>query len=531
MLGGKARVGLIATSPFDRIRIEFGGLVATISVYAPVIERFCNTSPTLACNTPTSLTAPGHSVFIDPNRTGITTNVACLGCTITDPDNIIDGDQTNSASIALTAGVSTTASVAVKNAFITYPASTSSTFVGFDISSTALVDVGVFDRITVSTYISGNANPVQSVSGANLVSTNSSLLSGTGRRTVGFLATQNFDEVRLTITKAAGVSLATINVYGVVLTKFCAGPSVACSDNTIPKNTLTPLTNPTHAVYVDGNNTGFPGAACVACAINNSENVIDADASNFATVVLTAGVSTSATFAVANAVDTYPVNSFAGFDIQTSSVLSANVVGSAVISLYNNGALVQTGSGSAIVVGATTNILNGTTRQVVGIVATVPYDEVKITFPSLVGASLGTINIYSAIFEKTCAATIVCNTSYNLSNPTFPVVIDAARTGVTGLVSAATTIQNPWNVVSADATDFARINNTASIGTNASIAVLDPISTYPTGTFAGFTVKRALGLVTADLLGALTISTYNDGVLQETRTGNGSLLDLSLIHI
>lgn len=239
-------------------------------------------------------------------------------------------------------------------------------------------------------------------------------------------------------------------------------------------------------------------------------------------------MSTSATFAVANAVDTYPVNSFAGFDIQTSSVVSANVVGSAIISLYNNGALVQTGSGSAIVVGATTALLNGVTRQVVGIVATVPYDEVKITFPSLVGADLGTINIYSAIFEKTCAATIVCNTSYNLSNPTFPVVIDAARTGVTGLVSAATTIRDPWNVVSADATDFARITNTASVGTNASIAVLDPISTYPTGTFAGFTVQKVSGLVTADLLGALTVSTYNNGVLQESRTGNGNLLDLSI---
>ena len=526
VLSGISRVGFYtaADKPFDRIRITFTALGAgSVSVYYAVVEKFCNTSPALVCNTPTSLTAPTNSVFVDPALTGIS-GVVCALCGITNPDNVIDANTANSASIVLTAGLAVSGSIAVKNQYITYPANT---FIGFDISRPLLAGIGVFDGLTISTYITGNANPVQTFSGTSLLSANSSILSGAGRRTVGFLATQPFDEVRITVSQAGGVTLGATNVYGVVAESFCAGPSLLCSDNTIPANTLTPLTNPTHPVYVDGANTGVDGLACVGCSINNSQNVVDANLTNFATVVLTAGVATNATFAVANALDTYPVNSFAGFDIEASTLLSAAVLSTATITLYNNGSAVQTGTGNALIVGATTNLLNGRSRQIVGIVATAAYDEVKISFNQLVGADLGTINIYSAIFEKTCAKAIACNTSYILNNPDFPVVIDAARTGVTGAVAAATTIQDPWNVVSASKTDFARITNTASVATNASIAVLDPIDTYPVGTFAGFTVKKVSGIVAVDLFSRLTVTTYLDGVQQESRSA-GSLLDLSI---
>lgn len=524
LLGGRAKIGLIATGSFDRVRINYGGIVGTISVYAPLIERFCDSAPALACNTLTTLTSPNVPVYVNPDNTGFG-GLVNLG-SITNVDNAVSADLTDYASVNLTAGVGSTATFSIKNALNEYAGGS---FAGIDVSSAALLDLGVLSGISISTF--NNGTLAQTVSGASLLSANTSITSGLGRRVIGFLtaADKPFDEIRLTVTKLVAAGVEETRVYGFAAEKFCAGPSVACADNTLPRNTLTPLVAPQSPVYVDGNNTGFPGAACVACGISDANNVIDTDATNFATVVLTAGVSTSATFAVANALDTYPVNSFAGFDIQTNSIVSAAVLGSATISLYNNGALVQTGTGNAIIVGATTALLNGVTRQTVGIVASVPYDEVKITIPSLVGVNLGTINIYSAIFEKTCAATIVCNTAYNLSSPTFPVVINAARTGVTGAVAAATTIQDPWNAVSASTTDFTRITNTASVATNASISVLDPISTYPTGTFAGFSVRKVSGLVNADLFAALSVSTYNDGVLQETRTGNGNLLDLSII--
>ncbi|WP_080058858.1 beta strand repeat-containing protein [Spirosoma aerolatum] len=532
LVSGAYEVGFHTTLDFNQIAISFTNpltVATSYRVYYALMRRYASASTTLACNTPSSLTAPGNSIYIS-DRTGIVTDLACALCAISNADNIIDGNTSNVASISLTAAVATTATIGVKNPFTAYTASTSAPkFVGFDISSTDLVDLGLLDRITISTYKTGTATPIQSVSGTSLISANSSLLSGTstGRRTLGFLATADFDEIVLTVTKAVGVSVARINVYGVTVTSFCDGPSLDCADNTIPKNTITPLVYPTNPVYVDGKNTGITGTACALCYISNSENVIDNDPSNFASLSLTAGVSTTLSFAVANALQTYPVNSFAGFDIETRSLLSANVLSIATITLYNDGSPVQTIAGNALIVGATTSLLNGRSRQYVGVVATAQYDEVKISFPSVVGVDLGVINIYSAVFEKTCSAAISCNTTYNLSNPTFPVVIDYERTGVTGAVDAAVTVADAWNVVSSSTTDYATITNTAGVAVTASIGVLNPIDTYPAGTFAGFTIRKISGLVTANLLAKLTITTYQNGSPVQSRTAS-DLLDLSI---
>lgn len=516
LLSGVARAGFYTTKDFDRIRVTFTALgVGTVHVYYAIVERFC-AGASLTCNTPTMLNTPTFPSFVNPANTGF--NGLNVG-TISNQDNAVSANTSDFASISLVASVGT-ASLAIKDALTDYPAGT---FAGIDLSSPNLVNVGALSGFTLSTYLNGSPTG-ESVSDANLVSVGSALLSGNGRRTIGFVTTQAFDEIKLTL---GGVNvLGLTNVYGAVFEKFCDGPNLDCADNTIPKNTLTPMTNPTFPVYVDGANTGFPGGVCAGCSINNSANVIDSDASNYASIVLTAGV-TSVNFAVADARQTYPVKSFAGFDIQATTLLSANVLSTATITLYNNGTVVQTSSGNALIVGATTNLLNGTTRQIVGIVATAAYDEVKITFSQLVNANLGTINIYSAIFEKTCASAIACNTTYPLNNPGFPVVVDSDHTGVTGVVAAATTIQDAWNIVSSSTSDFARITNTGSVGTIASLAVLDPINTYPVGTFAGFTVRRVSGLALVNLLSAITITTYRGGVMQESK-GAGNLLNLSI---
>lgn len=511
ILSGKSKVGFYTASSFDRIRITYSGLVAgSLSVYAPLVERFC-AGPALSCNTPTTLTAPTYPVFVDPANTGFSgVNVA----TITNSDNAINASTSDFASVNLLLSAGS-ASFAIKDQVTDYPVGA---FAGMDIASTNLLNAGVLSGLTISTYLNGTATG-QSVTGASLLSVGSSILSGTGRQVIGFIATAPFDEIKLTLS---GVNaLGTTNIYGAVFESFCAGASLTC-------NTLTPVTNPDQPVYVDGANTGIGALACVACSVNNSQNVVDSDATNYATIDLTTGVAVSPTFAVANAVDTYPATTFAGFDIQTNTLLSANVLSTATITLYNNGSAVQTSSDNGLIIGATSSLLgSGFTRQIVGIVATVPFDEVKITFNQLVGADLGTIQIYNAIIQKNCATTIVCNTTYSLNTPTFPVVINPKNTGVTGIVGASTTIQDAWNVVSASTTDFARITNTAGVAANAQISVLDAVNTYPVGTFAGYTVKKVSGIVALDLFSRLTVTTYRDGVLQESRSAGG-LLDLSI---
>jgi hypothetical protein len=517
LVSGATEVGFYTTKPYSQVEIIFTNpltLITTYEVYYAV-QRAYQAGPVLACNTPTALTAPAYPVVIDPANTGL--SGVSVG-SVNNTNNAIDADAATYAEIAIVAGVGGSGSMGVRDVVTTYPAGT---FAGFDISSPALVGTSVLGGLRIETYLNGVATgdffENGSTAGASVP-----LLSGTGRQTVGFLTSLPFDEVKLTVRQTVGVNVGTSRVYGAVFTRFCIADQLAC-------NTLTSVTNPGSPVFVDGENTGITSIACTACTINNPTNVVDGDPANAATIVLAAGVASSGSFAVANALETYAPTSFAGFDVETSALLSAGALSSATISLYNNGTLVQTGTGNALIIGASSALLTGTSRQIVGIVATAAYDEVKIIFNQVAGADLGNIRIYGAIFDKLCAGTIACNNSYLLTQPSFPVVINAANTGLTGVTCAGCSIADPWNVVSASNADFSRVTLTANVAAAATLAVVDPIDTFPVGTAAGFIVNPVNTIAQLDLLNSITISTYNNGTFQESRTGSG-LLNLQLLQ-
>ncbi|MGC4057077.1 MAG: tandem-95 repeat protein [Chitinophagaceae bacterium] len=517
--GTRGKIGFVTTLPFDEVRYSSSGvsvLPSEASVYNVVLEKFC-AGPSLNCNTATTLAKPSYPLTIDNAQTGIS-GAACVACAVSNPEYAIDNSTASYAGISLTVGILASGSVAVTDNVSTY---TAGTFAGFDIESTSLLTAGVLNNLTIATYNNGVATG-DVASGASLVSAGSSLLSGSSRQVIGFLTTQAFDEVKITAANTVSVSLGLIRVYGAVMERFCSAALPAC-------NTLTALNNPGYPVYVNGQRTGVNAALCAACAISNSQNIIDNNASTYASVDLTAGVAVDADFSVANALDTYPAGTFAGFDLETNSLLLASVISTATINLYNNGTLVQTGSGNALIVGASTSLLSGTSRQTAGIVSTVSFDEVQISFNQLVGADLGTIKLYGMQIEKTCAPTLQCNKTYYLNAPDFPAVINIERTGASGVATVDVTIEDPWNVVSAGTADYARINNTATVLATGSISVLDPTITYPQGTFAGFVIRTsAAPLVLADLFSAITVRTYNNGVLQETRSGGG-LVNLTVL--
>lgn len=515
----RGTIGFTTTASFDEVRYISNGVTLLASetfIYNAVFETFC-AGPALSCNTPTTLTSPTYPVTVDIAQTGLG-GVVCGLCSITNTDNLTDASTSNFATIALTAAVGVSGSVAVVDNVTTYPAGT---FAGFDIAGTSLLNVGLLSALSFETYNNGVATG-DVATGASLVASNSSILSGSSRKTIGFITTQAFDEVKITATNLVGVSIGNLDIYGMVLENFCTAPLPAC-------NTITPIVNPAYPVYVDGQHSGVDGIACLLCSINNSQNVIDNDLSNFASIVLPVGVATSAQFAVANALDTYPSNSYAGFDLETNSILSAAVISNATVSLYNNGSLVQTGSGNALIVGASTSLLVGTSRQIVGLIATVAYDEVKISFNQLVGADLGTIKIYSAVLSKSCSPVVLCNSTYYLNNPGFPVVINSQRTGLSGVATVAASVEDPWNVITASTTDYSRITNTAAVAAAASISVVDALTTYPAGTFAGFVINTpSAPLILLDLFNAITITTYNNNVLQEFKSGV-DLVDLTVL--
>lgn len=169
--------------------------------------------------------------------------------------------------------------------------------------------MNVLNGLTVQTYLDGVL--VESSNAATLVSVGSGLLTGSGRQVVGFVATQPFNTVRLTVSQGLALNLGTTEVYKAVLEQFCAGPDPLC-------NVVTSLVKPTYPVFINNINTGINGILCVGCAINDVANVINDDTEDFATIVLTAGVGVSGSISVKDGISDYGTGAFVGFEIENT---------------------------------------------------------------------------------------------------------------------------------------------------------------------------------------------------------------------
>ncbi|MCB0647883.1 MAG: hypothetical protein KDC49_14540, partial [Saprospiraceae bacterium] len=529
LLSGTDRqiVGFVTSKTFDEIKytmIQPAGIdLGTTNIYNAIVKSFCD-GPPLDCNTSTFINESSYPVIIDGSLTGISGG-ACVGCSISNTSNLIDGNTSNSTDVIITAGVGVTASVGVS--FAGPGSIPSGTFVGFDVDNPALIGVNLLNGITIATY--ENGMPKETIDASNgLISTSSSLLNGLGTQRVGFVTSQSFDAVAISLEQGVSLNLGTTRIYNLVLKKFCEG-NLDC-------NVKTPFVEPSQAVYVDYEHTGIDAIACVACQLNNTENVIDANTSNFATLVLAAGVATSASFAVADPTTVYQAGTYAGFDLEYATVLSANVLSSATIELYLDDAMVQSTTGNGLIVGAVTDLFTGSVRQTVGLTAQNNFNKVKIIFNQLVGANLGNIKIYSPIWQKSCRFDIQCNQNYILTGTDFGPVINTDETGILGGVCALCKIENPENIINANVTDFAKIRVVAgvlalgqiSVQYPAAVGIANDVNNFPTGTFAGFYIRDNNFLVSLSLFNAITISTYNNGNFVESRTAS-DLIDLTAI--
>ncbi|MCE7044637.1 T9SS type A sorting domain-containing protein [Dyadobacter sp. CY312] len=518
---GRYLIGFKTTKPFSEVRytigtVVSGSLFSEVRVYNAVIERFCPTFND-ACNASQPLVRNNFPVFNDARHTGINSGAA-VNNVINDLNNLVDDNGANYATISTVASGAVTASVAVQDGGNTYPANT---FAGFDIENPNFAGLSFLDNITISTLNAAGEVVESFTTSGNLMSLSSSIVSGTGRQTVGFLASLPFTGIKFEISKGPSVNLGDVLVYSAVIKKFCEA-DVTC-------NTLTEIANTTYPVYVNAKNTGISSGACVGCSINDSENIVNSAASTPASIIMVGGAAATASVSVANAITTYPAGAFAGFDVRSSSLFSAAVAGSITISLWNNGAKVQDGTGTALLAAASSDILTGgNDRQIVGIIAQVPFDEVQISISQIGSVNLGTVEIYRPYIQTSCLQAIPCNATYYITNPNNSAVIDAAHTGFTGGACAACKVDNAWNAVSASTTDFARIFNSGSGLATGSLAVATTSATYPIGTFAGFTIKKNPFIIAGGLFTGITITTFLDGVEQESQS-DGALVDLSVL--
>ncbi len=538
---GRHVVGFKTTKQFDEIRLTinsaFSAGIYGTRIYGAVFEKFCSTG-TPVCNTNTALVRDTFPAFIDGRHTGVT-DLSSVNNYIENPDNVTDASTSNFASINLVGSATVTATLAVQDGAAittggtpTYP---SGTFAGFDISNNQLVGLNSLAGVTVSTLDETGAVLETVNASGGLLSLNSSVVSGTQRQIIGFVVNQPFTGVRISFAQGPGLSLGEIRIYSAVIKKFCVAQELVCRQ-------LTPVTNPDYPVYVDGKETGFFGVASAGNAINNSEYAIDNDANTYTGITLGATLGASASFAIANAVETYPASTYAGFDIGSASLFNAGVLSSMSIQLLNDGVVVQNGAATALLGGITSSLVTGGyQRQVIGVVGHVPFDEVKITFANGAAVDLGVIRIYGAVFQpfldetgaQICTELIDCQSTYVLTNSisggkNVSAVVNFERTGTTGALAAGYGVENPWNAVSASTTDFATLHNAASGANTVSLAVATPAVVYPKGTFAGFTIKKNAFPVSGSIFPNITISTYLNGVFQESNP-TGALVDLTVV--
>src|SRR5690606_20642106 len=145
-----------------------------------------------------------------------------------------------------------------------------------------------------------------------------------------------------------------------------------------------------------------------------------------------------------------------------------------------------------------------------------PFDEVQITATSILPVSM---NVYGLSLKEFCPANpdvLVCNTPVMATEPDFPLLVNGVNTGVSGVGVGAVTNTNA--VIDADDSNFATIDMAVGILASASLSVLDPLSSYPANTYTGFDLETG-GLLSLDLLNSVTLTTYLDGVEQESVDG------------
>lgn len=109
------------------------------------------------------------------------------------------------------------------------------------------LEVTFLSNIVVETRLNGVLQESKQVL-SQFLGANSVILSGSGRKNLGFVTTKNFDEISIHYFSLVSV-LNTAQVYRAIVQEFCVGEVLQC-------NTPTKMTNPSHPVIVNNQNTG-----------------------------------------------------------------------------------------------------------------------------------------------------------------------------------------------------------------------------------------------------------------------------------
>ncbi|MCG1034831.1 T9SS type A sorting domain-containing protein [Polaribacter sargassicola] len=358
-------------------------------------------------------------------------------------------------------------------------------------------------------------------------------LSSNSPYNVGFATTKEFNKIRITYnTGLIGSLTAALRVYYAFVKIY---------DDDVKDldcNTMTPITAPDYALEIDDVGTTGLDITVLGSNILNSENVIDTDQTNHATLnAATAGVSVLATTYLSikkqlayddvdGVLDPFSAGTYAGFNITLADVANVGVLDNIIISTYKNNVLRESSDTS-------TNLIDvpllGAATQNKGFITTLDYDEIRITVSQPVGVTLGEVQVNYPIIKKYCSNddSLNCNMQLPWTNTDYPVEVYTPVTA--GVLAAGTTITGLDNIINNDTTDYAELGLNVSALSDFEIGVYDVLDSYTDPNFVGFNIELA-SLIDVNVLNSITVSTYLDGSLKESKTGATSLIDVPLLN-
>ncbi|PQJ72359.1 T9SS type A sorting domain-containing protein [Polaribacter butkevichii] len=389
-------VGFVTTKPFNKIRITYdtgliGSLTTSLIVYNAFVKVYENNTDTSNCNTQVAWTNTAYPVEVyAPGTSGL----LGVGNGLSNIENIISASTTDYAELGLSVNLLDDLEIGVYDVLDNY---TGANFVGFDIEVASIADVNLLNNISISTYKDGSVIPVETKSGSTML-LGVPLLTASSKQTIGFLATQEFDEVRIKFSSTLNANVGTIKIYNSFIQEMC--------ETTLACNTTYALNSPAFSTYVDFQQTGVSGLACVGCAVSNSENVLSSDDTDYATINVTAGVAAKVNLAVRDATNTYPAGSYAGFALSFDDALvSLEVLRNSITiaTLDANGDVLESKSASDLVgLELLTNIIgtSATGDVNLGFKTTQAYSGIKISASALVSVAINNkIDVYGAFVD------------------------------------------------------------------------------------------------------------------------------------
>ncbi|MFN7116868.1 MAG: hypothetical protein ACK4TA_08730 [Saprospiraceae bacterium] len=260
------------------------------------------------------------------------------------------------------------------------------------------------------------------------------------------------------------------------------------------------------------------GLACLLCGNAATQNVIDGDLTNYVEVSNLAALPGAASLiSVKDIRQNYAGGRRTGFVIEpVSGLLSAGVLNNFQIRTYLDNVLQETVTygGGLLNVG----ILGGQgSKTRLDFVTTLPFDEIELLVTGAVSA-LNTVRIYYAYEEMANGCDYNCITTLTTNN----YASASASTNALGGFS------NVGNVTNTNTNDFAARTFLLLGSAFVDINIGQDI---PGGYDVGFAIEQdgLLGILSLDLLSNITITTYDNGAVQQSISANSSLVNVGVL--